>query len=361
MLNSNLGVFCQMRTIQVLESSQFDGKGGKAELLIDGKREELPLVSVKEENLPFPYEVLNPLQTAFYRHYGGGNALISSPTSSGKSLIALLFYLKNRGGRFIYTAPTRSLIWEKFREFRPFFKKVGVRTGDLIEELSELTQPAVVATYESLISAARNGARWFEEAGALVIDEVHILRDEGRGPVVEEIVSYALEEGIPLLALSATIPGALELAKWIEAETFIESRWRPVPLERKVLNLRKLLKRSKLPSQSPEEKVISAVEALKLKGKTLIFLPQKNLGWQALQVENGVYRREIVNETLPFLPVEGEEEKVAFHNADCPQEEREKIEKEFREEDLNRLYATQTLAYGKPAGRQRGDFRKGKV
>jgi len=335
-----------METIQVLESSQFDGKSGIARLLVDGKKEELQLVDVKQEGLPFPYKVLNPLQSAFYRHYKGGNALVSSPTSSGKSLIALLFYLENKGGRFIYTAPTRSLIWEKFREFRPFFKGVGIRTGDLIEELSEISQPAIVATYESLISAARNRAKWFEEAGALVIDEVHILRDEGRGAVVEEIVSYALEEGIPLLALSATIPGALELAKWIEAKTFIESRWRPVPLERKVLNLRKLLKRTKLPSQTPEEKAVSAVEALKLKGKTLVFLPQKNLGWQALWIENGLYKRKVVNETLPFLPTEGGEEKVAFHNADVPQEEREEIEKEFKEKDLDRLYATQTLAYG---------------
>ncbi|WP_456420303.1 DEAD/DEAH box helicase, partial [Thermovibrio sp.] len=139
-----------MRTIQVLESSEFNGKSGKVEYLLDGKRISEPLVKVKEEELPFPYESLNPIQSVFYRHYAGGNALISSPTSSGKSLIALLFHLRNRGGRFIYTAPTRSLIWEKFREFKPFFKRVGVRTCDLIEELSEITQPAVVCTYESL-------------------------------------------------------------------------------------------------------------------------------------------------------------------------------------------------------------------
>ena len=335
-----------MRTIQVLESSEFNGKSGKVEYLLDGKRISEPLVKVKEEELPFPYESLNPIQSVFYRHYAGGNALISSPTSSGKSLIALLFHLRNRGGRFIYTAPTRSLIWEKFREFKPFFKRVGVRTGDLIEELSEITQPAVVCTYESLISAARNRARWFEEAGALVIDEVHVIRDEGRGAIIEELVSYALSEEIPLLLLSATIPGAEELAKWVGAELFIESKWRPVPLERKVFNLRKLLKKSKLPSDTPEEKIVSAVESLELKGKTLVFVPRKDLGWQALLVENTKFGKRVVNETLPFTPIEREGEKVAFHNADVPQEEREEIEKEFREEELNRLYATQTLAYG---------------
>ena len=335
-----------MKTIKVLESSQFNGESGKAVVAENGEVKEIELVEVKKENLPFSFKLLNPLQTAFYRYYSEGNALVSSPTSSGKTLISLLFYLRNRGGKFVYTAPTRSLIWEKFREFKEFFKQVGVRTGDLIEELSEITQPAVVCTYESLLSAARNRARWFEEAGALVIDEIHIIREPSRGAAIEEIVSYALEEGIPLLALSATIPGAPELAKWIEAELLLESEWRPVPLERKVLNLRKFLSRVKLPKGTPEEKVVATVEELKLKGKTLVFVPRKDLGWQALQIENAVYGKKVVNETLPFIPEEREKDPVAFHNADVPQEEREVIEKEFKEGELGRLYATQTLAYG---------------
>ena len=335
-----------METIQVLESSVFTPQGGKLVLSRGGKVEELELVRVEDEGLPFGFEFLNPLQTAFYLFYGGGNSLVSSPTSSGKSLLALLFYLKNRGGRFVYTAPTRSLVWEKFREFKGFFKKVGVRTGELIEELSPLTEPAVVCTYESLLSSARNRASWFEEAGAFVIDEVHTIRDEGRGSAVEEVVAYALEEGIPLLALSATIPGADELAKWINAELFIDSRWRPVPLERKLFNLRKLLKKAPISPQSPEEKLVGALEAIKPPGKSLVFVPRKDLGWQALKVENTLLKRQLLNETLPFEPVEAKGEKVAFHNADVPQQERELIEEAFKEKELNRLYATQTLAYG---------------
>ena len=336
-----------MRTIQLLESSKFDLKrGGKAVYLLDGKEKEEELLKTKELGLELPFKYLNPLQSVFFKYYEGGNALISSPTSSGKSLISLLFYLKNREGRFIYTAPTRSLIWEKFKEFKGFFGSVGIRSGDVVEELQSLNQRAVVATYESLVAAARNRSKWFEEAGALVIDEVHVIRDEGRGAVIEEIVSYVLEEGIPLLALSATVPGALSLAKWIGAELFIDSRWKPVPLERKIYNLRKLLKKAKSSPQTPQEKVVSALEALNLKGKTLVFLPRKDLGWQALEVENALYCKEVVNETLPFEALKREGEKVAFHNADVPQEEREVIEKEFKEGELGRLYATQTLAYG---------------
>jgi len=338
-----------METIKILESSRFDGKRGTAELLANGEKISLPLTPVEETGLKLPFKTLNPLQTAFYAYYRGGNCLVSSPTSSGKSLLALLFYLKNGEGRFIYSAPTKALIWEKFAEFKNFFKSVGVRTGDLVEELQEITQKAVVCTYESLLAAARNRSRWFEEAGALVIDEVHAVRDPNRGPVVEELVSYALEEGIPLLALSATIPGAAEMARWIDAELFVESQWRPVPLERKVLNFSKLIRKSKLPKATAEEKLIAAVEEIKPRGKTLVFVPRKDLGWQALEVENLHYGKDVVNQTLPFQKVERKEPKgkVAFHNADVPQEEREEIEREFKgAEELNRLYATQTLAYG---------------
>ncbi len=336
-----------MKTVKILESSRFDKEGGFVEFLTDGELRKEELANVEEEKLPFHYKFLNPIQTIFYRFYSEGNALVSSATSSGKTLLALLFYLKNReNGRFVYTAPTRALIWEKFREFKDFFESIGIRTGDLIEELEEITQPAVVCTYESLLSAARNRTGWFETAGMVVIDEIHIIRDSTRGGGVEELVSYCLEEGIPLLALSATIPGADELARWIGAELFVDSDWRPVPLERKVFNMRKLLRGSRLPKKLPEEKILAVLESINPSGKTLIFLPRKDLGWQVLKTENSVYGRKVLNETLPFLVEEKEGEQVAFHNADVPQEERESIEKEFRKGKLNRLYATQTLAYG---------------
>jgi helicase len=37
---------------------------------------------------------------------------------------------------------------------------------------------------------------------------------------------------------------------------------------------------------------------------------------------------------------------IAFHNADIPKEERQEIEKTFRDGRIKKLIATQTLAYG---------------
>jgi helicase len=54
----------------------------------------------------------------------------------------------------------------------------------------------------------------------------------------------------------------------------------------------------------------------------------------------------IFNQTLPFEVDEERPPEIAFHNADVPKEEREAIEREFREGNLRLLIATQTLAYG---------------
>jgi len=334
-----------MKLIRVLESTLFSAQGGTVEFLEDGDFKSFPVEKgskVKE----FPYPYLNPIQSVFFWKYQGGNALISSPTSSGKTLITLLFRKKNPHGRLIYTAPTRSLIYEKHKEFKKLFGKIGLRTGDLVEELSEIKEKTIVSTYESLVSAARNKSQWFEEAEAVVIDEIHIVKDPTRGAGIEEIVSYCLKENKSLLCLSATIPGAKELADWINASILIESEWRPVPLERTVINFSKLLRKVKGAKSTPAEKTVSAVEHLNLKGKTIVFVPKKDLGWEALKVENDVYGKKVLNETTPFKTRKKGKGKVAFHNADVPYQEREKIETSFKEKDLNRLYATQTLAYG---------------
>jgi len=54
----------------------------------------------------------------------------------------------------------------------------------------------------------------------------------------------------------------------------------------------------------------------------------------------------VMNETTPFEREERQEAEIAFHNADVPKEERDAIEKAFREGKLPVLVATSTLAYG---------------
>jgi helicase len=334
-----------MQIIYLLPESQFsiNPPSGKAVFRREGETQKrsLELIPSREIDPNIPYPLLNPLQTLFYHTYEKGNAIVSAPTSAGKSLLSYLFFKKFKG-RKAYTAPTKALVYEKAVELRRFYKKVDVRTGDrVVENFKEVSGELVVCTYESLVQAFRNSARWVKELSAVVVDEVHQIKKRW---VVEELLAYCLKEGISILGLSATIPGVEELALWTSSQLLIKSQWRPVPLERFYHSLREFME------VCEEDKVACKLwDALwklsKPDEKTILFVPQKKLGWKLLEIA-AKEKVGIFNQTLPFEVDEERPPEIAFHNADVPKEEREAIEREFREGNLRLLIATQTLAYG---------------
>ncbi|MCX8060694.1 MAG: helicase-related protein, partial [Aquificaceae bacterium] len=310
--------------------------------------QEEPLIPSACVDPLIPYPLLNPLQTIFYRLYSGGSALVSSPTSSGKSLLAYLF-MKNFRGRLVYAAPTRSLVKEKAVELRRYYPKdVELRTGEsFIENFKNPRAKVIVSTYEHLAYALRNAAGWVEELEAVVIDEVHQV---GKRWILEEVITACKRKNLPMLCLSATLPGVEEMAEWIEAELLIESAWRPVPLHREVRRLVEFPPLRNGSEDTQEElvasRLLNALFSLKKpREKLILFVPKKSLGWKILELAKEE-RIGIMNQTVPFDLREEREPEMAFHNADVPKEEREEIEKAFREGKLETLIATQTLAYG---------------
>jgi len=340
-----------VQTVEVLPNSTFTPEGGEVFYRTSwGKVKREKLLKVEETDLKLPYKFLNPIQTLFYKFYKGGNALVSAPTSAGKTVVAFTFF-RNREGRLVYTAPTKSLVSEKAKELKAIYGSVDIRTGDVIEEFKPVRSKVVVSTYENLALALRNGAPWTQDLNAVVVDEIHAILGN-RGQVVEEIITELLLKDVDILALSATIPGAQKLARWLRAKLFIKSQWRPVPLERELLSLKDF--KEWIPPKELGEikgderfalKLLSALfELSRPDEKVLVFVPKKNIGWKMLEFANRE-RLEIANKTAPF-EIEREGMEIAFHNADVPKEEREEIEKAFREGTLNKLIATQTLAYG---------------
>jgi Superfamily II helicase len=335
-----------MQTFYLLPESKFSLSPPEGKVVYrkegEAKIRFLDLVPANQVDEKIPYPLLNPLQTLFYHTYSFGSAVVSAPTSAGKSLIAYLFF-KRHTGRKIYTAPTRSLVYEKATELRKYYKKVDIRTGDrVVESFKEVSAEVVVCTYESLVQAFRNSARWIKDIEAVVVDEIHQIKKRW---VVEELLAYAISKGINILGLSATMPGVEELSNWIKAELLIKSQWRPVPLERHYHLLSEFVG-----IKSDEDKTLGKLwDALwqlsKKDEKVILFVPQKRLGWQLLELADKE-KVGVMNQTLPFEKTEEREPEIAFHNADVPKEEREAIEKEFREGNLRFLIATQTLAYG---------------
>ena len=339
-----------MKHYLVLESSEFKIKppGGKLVYKTpSGKPREEALIEGKVLGEGVPYELLNPIQTLFFKKYKKGSALVSAPTSAGKSLVAFIF-MKDKKGRKVYTAPTKALVYEKALELGKLFgKKVEMRTGDIIELYRGVRSEVVVSTYENLALALRNKVPWAMEAESVVVDEVHHLIGS-RGWVLEEVMAYLLERGVEILGLSATLPEGVKLAKWIKAELFIESLWRPVPLERRIIPLTEFEEFTEAKDQDEKiaSKLLSALYELKKPDdQVILFVHKKSVGWKILELANRE-RIGIMNETTPFEREERSEAEMAFHNADIPKEEREEIERAFRKGKLPVLVATHTLAYG---------------
>ncbi|MGB9892742.1 DEAD/DEAH box helicase, partial [Thermodesulfovibrio yellowstonii] len=337
-----------MKEAILLKESLFslDGKG-KVIYELDGIKKEAELVKSSTIDSRIPYKFLNPLQSLFHYLYKNGNAIVSAPSSAGKSLIGYLFFLKNdRGGIKLYSAPTKSLVYEKAREFKTFYSSLSVRTGDnIVELLKPVTQELVLSTYENMAYTFRNRGTWLQNIDCIVFDEIHHIVKKW---IVEEAIVYAIERGIPIIGLSATLPGLKEIAEWMNCELVIKSDWRPVSLQRNLYILKDFKPAVKVLDGAESRlasKILGAVMKLRQnEEKVIVFVPKKTLGWRVLEFaqQHGL---SIMNVTAPFeVKLTGTD--IAFHNADIPQEERHLIEREFRYGNLNILIATQTLAYG---------------
>lgn len=171
----------------------------------------------------------------------GRNLVIASPTASGKTLIAEIACVNNiirNRRKSIYIAPMRALVSEKYEEFRssyPYIKS-AISIGDLDSTDMWLHDyDMIFASTEKFDSLIRHGADWINDIGCVVFDEIHMLDDVSRGPTLEILITKIKERSnVQIIALSATIGNANELAEWINAG-LVESDFRPVKLKKGIM------------------------------------------------------------------------------------------------------------------------------
>lgn len=167
------------------------------------------------------------------------NLLVCTPTASGKTLIAEIAAIKNileDKGKAVYIVPLKALAREKYKDFKNRYGhlcKIALTIGDMDKSDSYLADfDLIITTSEKLDSLIRHRAPWINKIGSIIVDEVHLLNDSGRGPTLEITITI-LKKIIKaqLIALSATIGNPEELAQWLEAE-LVQDNWRPVELKK---------------------------------------------------------------------------------------------------------------------------------
>jgi helicase len=167
------------------------------------------------------------------------NLLISTPTGSGKTVIAELAALKGiyeNVGKAIYIAPLKALATEKYNEFKDRYPdiKIALSIGDTDAADNYLEKfDLILTTSEKLDSEIRHDATWLKNVKTVIIDEIHLLNDASRGPTLEIIITILKQilGNIRLIGLSATIGNPEELAAWLDA-TLVQDSWRPVELKK---------------------------------------------------------------------------------------------------------------------------------
>jgi len=164
--------------------------------------------------------------------------LVCAPTASGKTLVATLGIVNTLGkGKALYIVPLKALANEKYKEYQQLLKDtdydVIMSTGDVDSDSPYLSKyDLIVLTSEKLDSLIRHRVSWLAEIKTVVVDEVHLLNDPGRGPTLEVILTLLKSIIKPqIIALSATIGNPRDLAEWLGAELVIDD-WRPVSLKK---------------------------------------------------------------------------------------------------------------------------------
>ncbi|XP_036344194.1 probable ATP-dependent DNA helicase HFM1 [Rhagoletis pomonella] len=339
------------------------------------------------------------------------SVVLSAPTGSGKTVafeLAIVRMLLDHqqshtinssqtvyttvATKAIYVAPIKALCAERFDDWKARFEVVGVKclliTGDSeLDELARLRDAQVIITtpekWDSLTRHWRDCRDAISSVRLFLIDEVHLLNEDIRGPVLEAIVSRmhtiardTMIEPLRYVVASATIPNVQDITRWIARvgpdrngannlsihENVIHFVFsdadRPVPLEKYVLGFNSCLRGFKF-DMSLNYKLMGILRKYSECKATLIFCNcRKSAEMAATALETNITTHFALSDQqkanlthlsqslhdikLRKLTAHG----IAYHHAGMSLTDRNQIEDSFRQGNLMVLLCTNTLAMG---------------
>jgi replicative superfamily II helicase len=291
-----------------------------------------------------------------------GDGLIVAPTATGKSYIgrAIIRRAIQRGEKGVnaYLVPYRALAAEMYDSFLRELQEEGIgatvrlATGDHTDPIHPEETDILVATYERFSSLLRLPQLVL---GRVVIDEVHLVADETRGPTLEGLIARMKSHKRPrsICALSAVVSNPEKLASWLGVPLVrgeAADRTVAVELVCEVVDDVAARLRNELLSviESGEQAIVfcrskpsSQRLARDLKEDVSAFLSQDDiLALRAVALSEAEDDEEAAE--LTELLSGG----VAFHHAGLSRESRRAVETAFRQKHLKVIACTPTLAAG---------------
>ncbi|XP_072378411.1 helicase POLQ-like isoform X1 [Diabrotica undecimpunctata] len=325
------------------------------------------------------------------------NLIYALPTSGGKTLVAeilmfreLLCCRKNA----IFILPYVSIVQEKVWAISPF----GVALDFLVEEYASnkgvypprkrrRKNSIYIATIEkalgiinSLVETGR-----LHEVGLIVVDEFHLIGEDGRGPTLEASLTKImyLKANIQIISMSATIGNIADLCKFLNADVYTKN-FRPVELTEYVKCTNKIAKVNW--NYTNEDDILTDHKKIDFKysesiqkldpdmigglvmevipnGSCLVFCPSKkncenvaNLLCKLSKPDLKKYKQAEKEQLIHALKDEGGilcdilavsiQYGIAYHHSGLTSDERRIIEEGFRAGTIYVICCTSTLAAG---------------
>ena len=317
-------------------------------------------------------EMYPPQAEAIPKALSGKNLVAAVPTASGKSLVgfipALNMVLRKRS-KVLYIVPLKALASEK-RDDLAKFSDLGIRvvmtTGDPDRDDDVSDADIVIATSEKADSMIRHGNRWIDDLGLIIADEVHMIHDPGRGPTLEVAMTKFMHRnpGMQVIALSATISNAEDLAMWLDAD-LVRTDWRPTKLKEGVYYNQEIVFSDARSVEVPPEtdRIWAMIKQTVTDGgqvmvfvnsrrstesvaskfsKKMLALTGSSITDSERQMLEGGADTTSVGVKLADCVACG----IAFHHAGLDYKQRRAVEEGFRERRIKCIVATPTLAAG---------------
>lgn len=318
----------------------------------------------------------------------GESLLVSSPTSTGKTLIGLwgIATSLEGGANAVYLVTHRALAQQKMEDFKQLLldsflvgdaASLVLATGDYVRDSAgnDVADPLgaklLVATYEKYLALlSASGIPADMRNTAIVCDEVQIVADETRGQSVEVLLSLLRKVGWrQLIGLSAVLApkDAAELSEWLgitlvrcplrekhiqycchtpsgmvtldtsnpDAQ-FPRTPYKGRPLLDALAIVKNLLEHDK--QSLPIIVFCMTVKDTYTLAEQLVGVADK--GQITIDFEDfpGTFANEFLSRSMA--------KRVAIHNADLTDEERRVVEASLLERRVDVVFATSTLAAG---------------
>uniref|UniRef100_A0A0K8V363 DNA polymerase theta n=2 Tax=Bactrocera latifrons TaxID=174628 RepID=A0A0K8V363_BACLA len=334
------------------------------------------------------------------------NLVYSAPTSAGKSLVSEILLLKTvleRGKKVLFILPFISVVREKMFYLQDLLTVAGYRVEGFF---GGYTPPGgfdsinvAICTIEkanSIINKLMEQGK-LDDVGTVVVDEVHLISDPGRGYILELLIAKLLYMSrkygfqLQVVTMSATLANVELLKRWLDAELYITD-FRPVALQEMIKIGNKIFDSNLRPLRDINEPLQGAeyplpqiqndndhvahlcIETLLENCSVIVFCPSKdwceNLATQLASAIQSLIRKddyygkrlraqiksdeiEEVKKQLRDIPtgLDTVLERMitfgcAFHHAGLTSEERDIIEASFKSCVLKIIVATSTLSSG---------------